>query len=188
MLQNIEVGNKYTWIKGEHFGKEDIVSNTRVMVGNLAFVEFVSGRRCNGAILKEFMELILKADDLDGDPIEIVNGLLEKQEHPRSIKQSKPAIKASNSLYRDILDNIKSHEDSELSFNITVKLPKKLALEVLLDAYGADLAKELNAYIGEKISNDVNARVQTAVGEWIEELNIEELSTEELNTEEDEDN
>ena len=176
MLQNVKVGNKYSWIKGENFGKEDVVKNPKLRVGSMNFIEFVSGRRISVALSKEYLSLIAEAEELEiEDPEAFVKELAERESNLTQntpIKKEEKKVVQINSIYADILDKIKSYEDTDIELKITVSLPKKAALEVLLDAYGEDLAKELNIYIENKISDDVKSQIKDTINNWIKDLNI----------------
>ena len=139
--------NKHEWIKGEYFGEEDIVKNPSLRVGEMNFVEFASGRRCSIALSREYLSLIATAEELGVEnPQEFVNSL------STGTSLQAPTEKKSTSLYSDILDKIKTYESNDLTFNITIDLPKRAALEVLLDAYGDELKDELKIYIEQKVN------------------------------------
>ena len=180
-MAEVKIGNKYEWIKGEDFGKEDIVKNPKLRVGQMNFIEFVSGRRCSVAIAKEYINLIATAEELEiDDPEAFVRELAEKEGNPIAEdeiigKQPRAAVAKPTpvaSLYKDILDKIKTYEDTELSINLTVSLPKTATLEVLLDAYGDELSEELNSYITDKITGDVKEQVGSFVNNFIESLTL----------------
>jgi len=168
MLQGIKVGNKYEWIKGENFGQEEIVKNTEVTQGSMRFVEFVSGRRINQSLTKEYLSLIAEISELDVEDtekfvkeLEIKTGSLNPSDYPSP---------KNDSIFTDILDKIKSYESVDIKMNFSVSLPKKAALEILIDAYGEDLKNELNVYIKNKISDDIKENVHNTINAWIEQL------------------
>jgi hypothetical protein len=178
MAIQAKIGNKYEWIKGDNFGKEDVVKNPKLRVGQMNFIEFVSGRRCSVAIANEYLNLIASAEELEIDnPEEFVEELAEREGSPivdAPIKNGRSVIKPvkSESLYKDILDKIKSFEDTKMDFSITVSLPKQAALKVLLDAYGEDLEKELATYVGAKLDEDIKKQISERINTWITALTL----------------
>lgn len=164
MLFECNVGDKYEWIKGENFGTEEVVRLPSVQDGSMILIEFVSGRRCNKQIAREYLSLIGTAADL---------GIVNPEEFAESLatKQNNNKVHVSglvtNNLYKDILDKIKSYEDQTLDFSINISLPKKQALNILIDAYGDELSSELATYISNKITNDVKDQIELKVDEWI---------------------
>ena len=179
MLFECNVGDKFEWIKGENFGKEDIVKNPKLRVGQMNFIEFVSGRRCSIQLAREYLSLLGTAEELEiENPEEFVKELAEKEGtattkvekgEPTAEQAKSPKTKSDN-LYKDILDKIKSYEDVNLELNLKISLPKKAALAVLLEAYGEELQDELGIYIGEKIDEDVKAQIKATINTWIESL------------------
>ena len=165
MLQGIKVGNKYEWIKGENFGQEEIVKNTEVTQGSMRFVEFVSGRRINQSLTKEYLSLIAEISELD---VEDTEKFVKELERIANNDLGSPT--ESNSIFTEILDKIKSYESVDIKLDLSVSLPKKAALEILLDAYGEDLRNELTVYIKDKISDDIKEQVHNNIDLWIDQL------------------
>lgn len=165
MLQGIKIGNKYEWIKGENFGQEEVVKNLNVKQGSMKFVEFVSGRRINQSLTKEYLSLIAEISELDVDDADKFVKDLESKANDDLASPTE-----SKSIFVEILDKIKSYENIDVKMDLSVSLPKKAALEILIDAYGEDLRKELNVYIKDKISDDIKEQIHNNIDVWIDQL------------------
>jgi hypothetical protein len=168
-MQKINPGDQFEWIKGENFGKLETVRLPAVQKGAMKFVEFASGRKCNVQLVKEYLNLIATADEME---LEDADAFIEKQASlegvstPSTNESTKPtSTQSSNSIYIDLITKIKSNEDVKISIPVTLSLPKEDAIKVLLDAYGKDLGDELEAYIFGKI--DIESQLKSIIANWV---------------------
>lgn len=189
MSDDIQVGDKYEWIKGENIGKEDIVKDPKMTEGSMVFVEFVSGRRISLNLVKEFLSIIGTVEELGIEANNDSHSTLTPSIYEaENIAVNNLVESNENSgLYLRLLEKIKTHEDVEFKLNISLPLPKKAALEVLIDAYGDDLKSELCKYIGKQLDDEIRAQVSEQILAWADTLskNISENNFVKITTDED---
>lgn len=135
---------KLQWVKGDKAGRVEVVKDT-----DGPWTLFEGGGRIATELISEFMldtsiGGVLNSDDLN----------LKAQSQPKPVKKQEPKP-AEKSPIRALLDSSKNLIQSNLEFNISVKIPSASLYSVLLDSFGEDSIDEINSFVIDQVDQDV---------------------------------
>jgi hypothetical protein len=174
-LTNSVVSNKtYQWIKGEKAG--DVVKSTgdTILEGNIEFLIFVDGSRCNTSLLGDM--LIEVASDNPDDLLMMTN---EMTPQPKVVEMPKPApatkapptpvqVKPTPTTDSPLVSLLSSSKKTKEKVMITVEmeLPPADLLKVVAASFD-DGEKQIFNYLVNGLSHEQNEAIRKQIAETI---------------------
>ena len=156
---------QYQWIKGDNQGTIEEYASTKGK-----FIEFKSGRRCNKALVGEYINKI----DLDNtvlefeDPLQVIkNPSKVKPITPIPAKTANPIEKVSSPII-PLFEKSKKKK-TKLNVRVEMELPSKEFLEVLQESWEEDILSIQAEFIVSKIADPkqfLTEKIKVSLSEW----------------------
>ena len=154
---------KYQWIKGDNQGTVEVVKST-----DGKFILFKSGKRCNHAVLGEFMMKI----DLENPVLHFDDPLAASAVPNKKVVDStdiaKPDVHYITSPIIPLLEKAKTKK-TKLNTRIQMDLPSKEFIDVLQNSWDEDILTIQAEYIVSKIEDPKEfliEKIKVALSEW----------------------
>jgi len=154
---------KYQWIKGDNQGTVEVVKST-----DDKFILFKSGKRCNHAVLGEFMMKI----DLENPVLHFDDPLAASVVPNKKVVDStdidKPDVHNITSPIIPLLEKAKTKK-TKLNTRIQMDLPSKEFIDVLQNSWDEDILTIQAEYIVSKIEDPKEfliEKIKVALSEW----------------------
>jgi hypothetical protein len=157
---------KYQWIKGDNQGTVEVVKST-----DGKFILFKSGKRCNHAVLGEFMMKI----DLENPVLHFDDPLAASAVPNKTVAkpvESEYVAKAGTHNIKSpiipLLEKAKTKK-TKLNTRIQMDLPSKEFIDVLQNSWDEDILTIQAEYIVSKIEDPKEfliEKIKVALSEW----------------------
>lgn len=154
---------KYQWIKGDHQGTVEVVKSN-----DGKFILFKSGKRCNHAVLGEFMMKI----DLENPVLQFEDPLAASAKPNKKVVDTTDIAKTETHIIPSpiipLLEKAKTKK-TKLNTRISMDLPSKEFIDVLQQSWDDDILTIQAEFIVSKIKDPkefLTEKIKIALSEW----------------------
>lgn len=166
----------YQWIKGEKAG--DVVKSTgdTILEGNIEFLIFTNGSRCNTSLLGDMLievasedpdDLMIMANEMEPQPVVVTPP--KPKPTPTPAKQPAPVqVKQTQTNDSPLVSLLSSSKKTKEKVMITVEmeLPPADLLKVVAASF-EDGEKQIFEYLVNGLSSDQNEAIRKQIAETI---------------------
>ena len=163
----------YQWIKGEHIGQIRKSDGSTITEGNLEFLVFTDGSRCNTSLINDY---IIQIESEDPSDLILLNDLAPQP--LTRVEESKPTFSPPPVAPQQVTETPISLSPLESILHTSKKVKKRVTITVEVEVPPADLIKVVAAsfedgdkqvlkYLKKGWTAEEQLNVQTQVAEFI---------------------